>query len=82
MTDSQDKKATLERAGYHYNFDRMLYVHRGQRKAFSVEFVDDHTTVEIQRLIDEHPAANEWSFYFNEPVSVGVRRELQRVLDQ
>ena len=81
MTESGKKKAILEQAGYRYNFDRMLYVHRGQKKAFSVEFVDDHTTEEIQQRIDEHPAANEWCFYFNGPIPEGVRLELQRVLN-
>ena len=59
MTDSQDKKAILDRAGYRYNFDRMLYVHHGHRKAFSVEFVDDQPTAKIQQCIDEHPAASQ-----------------------
>jgi hypothetical protein len=82
MTASQEKKAILERAGYRYNFDRMLYVHRGQRKAFSVEFVDDQPAARIQQCIDEPPTAAGWRFYFNEEPSEGIRRELQRVLDQ
>ena len=60
----------------------MLYVHRRQRKAFSVEFLEDHTTEEIQRRIDEEPQAGAWRFYFNGPISEGVLRELRRVLDQ
>ena len=82
MTESQDKKAILEQAGYRYNFDRMLYVHHGQKKAFSVEFVDDQPTAKIQQCIDEHPPGDGWHFYFNEEPSDGIRRELQRVLDQ
>jgi hypothetical protein len=82
MVDSGIKKQILEQAGYRYNFDRMLYVNRRQKKAFSVEFVDDNRVEEIQRRINEPPVAAQWQLYFNEPISDGVRRELQRVLDQ
>ena len=34
------KSQLLREAGYVYNFDRMVYVNRRTKKAFSVEFVE------------------------------------------
>ena len=43
----------LREAGYEYNFDRMVYFNRGAKKAFSVEFVEDHSENELQSYIRE-----------------------------
>jgi hypothetical protein len=75
-----DKGQLLEQAGYAYGFDRMIYFNRQDRKAFSLEFVEDHTESEIQRLISEATGGAEWRFYFNSPPSDSVKRELERVL--
>jgi hypothetical protein len=74
------KPDILSQADFRYNFDRDLYVNRALKKAFSLEFVDDHPEDELRKLIQERTDENGWRFYFNHPPSDGVRRELERVL--
>lgn len=71
------KSQILEEAGYVYSLDRMVYVNREARKAFSEEFVDDHNEDELKRCIQEGNTARAWMFYTNTPISEGVRRELE-----
>jgi hypothetical protein len=70
----------LETAGYVYGFDREIYFNRAARKIFSVEFVEDHGTAELERRICENIKKEEWRFYFNAPPSDAVKRELERTL--
>jgi hypothetical protein len=79
MTDLTVKEELLENSGYRYHFDRMIYINRAARRAFSLEFVEDHSQQEIQKLL-ETPATNEWVFHFNEPPSDRVKRELAEAL--
>lgn len=74
------KRDILQGANYRYNFDRDLFVNRDARKAFSVEFVDDHPVDEIVRRISENTNGNGWTFYFNLPPSGSVKQELERIL--
>lgn len=74
------KKDILVSAGYRYNFDRDLFVNRDVKKAFSLEFVNDHPEDELVQRIRENKDENGWQFYFNSEPSDGVRRELERVL--
>ncbi|HEY1808317.1 MAG TPA: hypothetical protein VGG42_07125 [Acidobacteriaceae bacterium] len=74
------KKDILHDANYRYDFDRDLFINRAVKKAFSIEFVDDHPEDELRRLIQEDDKGNGWKFYFNAVPSEGVRRELERVL--
>jgi hypothetical protein len=74
------KSDILFSADYRYNFDRDLYVNRQTKKAFSLEFVDDHAEEEIRMRIDEDTDGTGWRFYFNFPPSDGARRELERLL--
>jgi len=74
------KKQILQDAGYEYSFDRMIYFNRGTKKVFSVEFVEDHSEDELQRLISEKPKGEGWCFYFNSPPSKAVKRELESLL--
>jgi hypothetical protein len=80
MTDLTDKEELLESSGYRYEFDRMMYVNRAARRAFSLEFVEDNSRQEIQKLINEAYATNDWVFHFNEPPSNRVKRELAEAL--
>lgn len=73
------KDLILEEAGYSYNFDRAVYVNRHARKAFSIEFVEDHTDEQIQARIDEH-SGDDWKFYFNSDPAESVKCELEPVL--
>jgi hypothetical protein len=79
MTDLTEKEELLESSGYRYQFDRMIYCNRAVRRAFSLEFVEDHSQQEIQKLL-ETPATKEWVFHFNEPPSDRVKRELAEAL--
>jgi len=79
MSDLTEKEELLESSGYRYHFDRMIYAHRGVRRAFSLEFVEDHSHQELQKLL-EMPATNEWIFHFNELPSDRVRQELAEAL--
>jgi hypothetical protein len=81
MTDLTEKEELLESSGYRYHFDRMMYFNRATRRAFSLEFVEDHSQQEIQRLL-ETPPAGDWIFYFNTSPSDRVRRELAEALEK
>jgi hypothetical protein len=74
------KTHLLDTAGYKYNYDRMMYINREARKAFSVEFVDDSPEAEIDSKIKEPKSTDEWEFYTNLPMSPGTKKELKRVL--
>ena len=79
MSDLTVKEELLENSGYRYHFERMIYINRAARRAFSLEFVEDHSQQEILKLL-ETPATNEWVFHFNEPPSDRVKRELAEAL--
>ncbi|MGH9600258.1 MAG: hypothetical protein ACRD27_10370 [Terracidiphilus sp.] len=74
------KSDILWEADYRYNFDRDLYVNRAAKKAFSVEFVGDHSEDELRQRIVEHANGNGWTYYFNSPPSEGVKQALDSVL--
>jgi hypothetical protein len=74
------KREILNGAGYAYHFDRGLYYSRQDKKAFSVEFIDDHTEEELKKRIREAVDGKRWHFYSSFPLSESVRRELERVL--
>jgi len=79
MTAAASKSQMLEDAGYSYNFDRTVYVNRGAKKAFSVEFIQDHKEDELQRRLHEE-TNGEWRFYFNAEPAPAVKAELENVL--
>jgi hypothetical protein len=74
------KKDILKEADYRYNFDRDMYFNRATKKAFSLEFVDDHSEEDLQRRIRESTNSAGWTIYFNSEPSESVKRELERVL--
>jgi len=80
MPRQAEKTQLLDSAGYAYNFDRMMYINRQARKAFSVEYVDDHQEAEIASRIQEPNDEHDWRFYTSLPMSEGTRKELKRVL--
>ena len=75
------KSEILFAANYRYIFDRDLYVNAETKKAFSLEFVDDHTPEEILRGIEEPTDRTLWTFYFNARPSDGVRSRLEQDLE-
>ena len=80
MPRQTEKTSLLDKAGYAYNFDRMMYINRNVRKAFSVEFIDDNPESEIASKIEEPKSVEEWQFYTSLPMSEGTRKELKKVL--
>lgn len=80
MTELTKKEALLEASGYRYHFDRMIYFNRTKRQALSLEFVEDHSLKQIRGLVDKRPAENGWDFYFNDPPSDRVKRDLADAL--
>jgi hypothetical protein len=74
------KTKILEQAGYVYHFDREIYFNRGHRKAFSTEFVEDHSADELEKHIAEKKRTRDWRFYFNAPLSPDVKRQLEQTL--
>ena len=76
-----EKKQLVESAGYRYSFDRRLYINRLERKAFSVEFIDDSTEDRLREaLVTPAPSSGDWDFKFNTAPSPSVRRELVALL--
>jgi len=51
------KEPLLRSLGYVYNFDRMVYFNRMAKKAFSVEWLEDHTDEELRRALGERNGA-------------------------
>lgn len=80
MPKQNVKTDLLDKAGYAYNFDRMMFINRQAKKAFSIEFVDDYPETEIASKIQEPNDEAEWRFYTSLPMSEGTKRELKRVL--
>jgi hypothetical protein len=70
----------LDESGYSYTFDRQLYINRKTKKAFSVEYVQDHSEDQLLKRIEEDPSGPEWQFYFNLEPSEAVKRELECAL--
>jgi hypothetical protein len=79
MSDLTEKEELLENSGYRYHFTRMMYFNRADRRVFSLEFVEDHSQQEIQKLL-ETPATSDWIFHFNKQLSDRVKRELSEAL--
>lgn len=80
MPRQTEKTHLLDGAGYAYNFDRMMYINRQAKKAFSVEFIEDKPESEIALHIQEATDGQDWHFYTNLPLADGAVRELKRVL--
>jgi hypothetical protein len=75
-----EKEAVLNRAGYRYNFNRMIFVNRDAKKVFSVEHVEDSDMDRLSKEIREESDGREWKFYFNSDPSESVKEELVKVL--
>ncbi len=80
MAAQATKRQILEDSGYTYSFDREIYFNRCTKKAFSVEFVEDHSQDVLQKCISEDGQGGRWRFYFNFPPSESVSRDLESAL--
>lgn len=79
MTDLTEKEELLESSGYQYHFGRMIYFNRAARRAFSLEFIEDHPQQELLKLL-EAPPTEDWVFFFNASPSDRVKRDLAEAL--
>jgi hypothetical protein len=79
VTELATKEQLLKTSGYSYNFDRELYLNRKLKKAFSVEFIEDHSEEVIAKAIDE-PASGRWQFFLNDGLPPGAEGELAKLL--
>lgn len=75
MNELLEKEHLLEGSGYRYHFARMIYRNRTTKRAFSIEFVEDHSVEELRRLV-EAPAIGEWVFHFNRPPHESIKEDL------
>jgi hypothetical protein len=80
VTDLAAKEQILKDGGYRYNFDRELYVNRGLKKAFSVDFIEDHSEEVIEQLARDKSPSSNWHFFFNTKPSAAVEHELAKIL--
>ena len=80
MADFAAKEQILKDSGYRYSFDRELYVNRNVKKAFSVEFIEDHSEAEIAQLARDTSMSPGWQFFFNAKPSAAVQQELANIL--
>ncbi|HWF10437.1 MAG TPA: hypothetical protein VG297_18345 [Bryobacteraceae bacterium] len=80
LTELLAKADILENAGYYYKFDNEMYVNRRAKKAFSMDFIEDHAASEIERCILAPADGNAWQFYFNTDPSSSVRQQLELAL--
>jgi hypothetical protein len=80
MPSQTHKVQLLDSAGYNYNFDRMMFINRRVKKAFSSEFVEDKPEEEIAKGIDEPTDGADWRFYTSIPLTPGLEREIKRLL--
>ncbi len=79
MTELATKEQLLKNSGYIYNFDREIYLNRELKKAFSVDFIEDHSEESIAKAIEE-PALGHWQFFFNGGLPPGAESELAKLL--
>jgi hypothetical protein len=80
MGHLDQKEQILRQAGYTYSFDREVYFNRKTKKIFSVEFVEDHDELDLQKFCSEILDGEEWKFYFNSPPPKAVKSELESIL--
>jgi hypothetical protein len=80
MPRQPEKTNLLDSAGYVYNFERMMYINRQAKKAFSFEFIDDNPESVIASRIQEPNRKRDWLIYTSLQMSEGTRKELNRVL--
>ena len=75
MTVKAEKEPILKAAKYVYNFDRMAYYNRASKKAFSVEWVEDHSDEELRRALAEPNDSDSWQLYAEPRPPQGVIQE-------
>lgn len=79
----KEKINLLEKNGFKYLFDRDVYCNFNARKCFSLEFIEDSTSLDIQNRINVRiPQNRDWVFYFNSPPSHQLRNDIKNEVRQ
>ena len=81
MCVPKSKKQLLEEAGYKYNFDLEIYFNKQFKKIFSLNAIDDHDEAWLVDRLAE-TTKNEWKFYFNEPPSEKIEKNILSELNE
>lgn len=68
------KDQLLRAAGFRYNFDRMAYVNRHDKKVVSVEAIEDNPLEWLRSLIADSGNSHDWTFYFTMEPSLAVKQ--------
>jgi hypothetical protein len=74
------KGELLEKNGYRYNFDRLVYINRAAKKVFSLETIEGNPLEWLSARMAER-GNGDWQLYFNEPPPAGVVRDFIEELD-
>ena len=80
MTTLDTKQHILDEAGFAYNFDRMVYFNRKNKKTISVEFAQDHPEEVLESVTREDTGGKQWKFYVNSEPSESAKREIEATL--
>jgi hypothetical protein len=72
MPVRSEKEPILKAAGYVYDFNRLAYYNRAAKKAFTIEWVEDHDEDDLRRAIAE-TNGDDWSFYSEPQPSQSVK---------
>jgi len=67
-----EKEPVLRANRYRYDFDRMVYYNRTAKKAFSVEWLEEHTDDDLKRALAERNETNGWKIYMDARPSQAV----------
>lgn len=79
MGELKEKIDLLERKGFKYLFDRDIYCNPDMRKCFSLEFIEDSTSVDIEKKISTAiPKSGGLVFYFNRPLPPGLEEDIKK----
>lgn len=75
MDNLKEKSALLTDSGFYFDINRELFINKSQQKIMSIEFVEDHSQKEIERLIERSDSRG-WNFYFNAPPPESVKSQI------
>jgi hypothetical protein len=75
------KGELLEKNGYRYNYDRLIYINRAAKKVFSVSAIEDNPIEWLSAKMAER-TDGEWQFYLNEPPPPSVVRDFIAEMDE
>lgn len=74
------KGELLDKNGYRYNFDRLIYINRAAKKVFGIEAIEDNPIEWLSAKMAEQNNGD-WQLYFNEAPPPSVVRDFLAELD-